>query len=151
MAASDYHFVTHWKVRARAQDVFELIRDVPRYRQWWGEVYLDVQPTDDGYRFLTRGRLPYKLRWQSRTTNVTPNESIQVEGRGDLRGQGLWTIRQAGEFVDIQFDWRVAADKPLIRTLSFLFKPIFAANHRWAMARGEEGLRREIVRRAAVS
>jgi hypothetical protein len=28
-----------------------------------------------------------------------------------------------------------------------LFKPIFSANHRWAMARGEESLRRELSRR----
>jgi hypothetical protein len=49
--------------------------------------------------------------------------------------------------VDILFDWRLDANKPLIRYLSFLLKPIFAANHRWAMARGEEGLRSELARR----
>jgi hypothetical protein len=31
-----------------------------------------------------------------------------------------------------------------LRYGSFLFKPIFAANHRWAMARGEESLKREL-------
>lgn len=151
MAANEYYFVTKWRLHARVEDVFEVIRDVPRYRQWWSEVYLDIQRTDAGYCFLTRGRLPYKLRWESRTTHLVPNESIQLEARGDLRGQGLWTMRQVGNLVEVQFDWRVAADKPLIRTLSFLFKPIFRANHRWAMARGEQGLRREIARRAPVS
>jgi hypothetical protein len=29
----------------------------------------------------------------------------------------------------------------------FILKPIFAANHRWAMARGEESLTRELLRR----
>jgi hypothetical protein len=32
-----------------------------------------------------------------------------------------------------------------LRYLSFLFKPFFSANHRWAMARGEESLRRELA------
>lgn len=39
----------------------------------------------------------------------------------------------------------------LIRTLSFLFKPIFSANHRWAMAREEESLKLELTRRRATT
>jgi hypothetical protein len=30
-----------------------------------------------------------------------------------------------------------------------LLKPVFAFNHRWAMARGEEGLKLELLRRRA--
>lgn len=45
--------------------------------------------------------------------------------------------------------WRVSAAKPLLRYLSFLLKPVFAANHRWAMKKGEESLRIEIARRKA--
>jgi len=33
-------------------------------------------------------------------------------------------------FTDITYDWRIRADKPLLRYLSFVFKPIFSANHR---------------------
>ena len=43
---------------------------------------------------------------------------------------------------------RIRAEKPLLRYLSFLLKPVFSANHRWAMARGEESLRAELGRRA---
>jgi hypothetical protein len=53
--------------------------------------------------------------------------------------------------VDISYDWRIRADKPLLRTLSFLLKPVFSANHRWAMAQGEASLKRELVRRHAGS
>jgi hypothetical protein len=49
--------------------------------------------------------------------------------------------------VDIMFDWRIRAEKPLLRWLSFVLKPLFEANHRWAMARGEECLVRELARR----
>ncbi|HUX88422.1 MAG TPA: hypothetical protein VMW65_15580 [Chloroflexota bacterium] len=34
-----------------------------------------------------------------------------------------------------------------LRRLSFVLKPVFAANHRWAMARGEESLTIELARR----
>ena len=43
------------------------------------------------------------------------------------------------------YDWKIRADKPLLRYLSFLLKPIFSANHRWAMAQGEKALRAELA------
>ena len=54
-------------------------------------------------------------------------------------------------FVDITYDWRLRAEKPLLRRLSFLLKPLFASNHRWAMAQGEQSLRLELLRRRATS
>src|SRR6185295_9030162 len=62
-----------------------------------------------------------------------------------------WTFRQDGSFVDITYDWRLRAEKPLLRNLSFLMRPLFEANHRWAMAQGEESLRLELARRRAPS
>ena len=47
----------------------------------------------------------------------------------------------------IIYDWRITAEKPLLRLFSPILKPIFGANHRWAMARGEESLRIELARR----
>ena len=43
------------------------------------------------------------------------------------------------------------AEKGVLKTLSFVMKPIFSANHHWAMARGEESLRLELARRHAGS
>src|SRR5207249_4543352 len=56
-----------------------------------------------------------------------------------------------GSVVDITYDWRLRAEKPLLRNLSFLLKPLFEANHRWAMAQGEESLKLELARRRAIS
>jgi hypothetical protein len=54
---------------------------------------------------------------------------------------------QDGPETVITYDWRVRAAKPLLRRLSWLLKPVFAANHHWAMARGEESLALELRRR----
>ena len=70
---------------------------------------------------------------------------------GDFDGRGVWTFEQDGAFVDITYDWRLSAEKPLLRNLSFLLKPLFEANHRWAMAQGEESLKLELARRRATS
>jgi hypothetical protein len=53
--------------------------------------------------------------------------------------------------VDITYDWRLSAEKPMLRHLSFLLKPVFEANHRWAMAQGEESLKLELARRRATA
>lgn len=73
--------------------------------------------------------------------------SLVLVAQGDLDGHSEWTITPKEAMVEARYDWRVRADKPLLRYLSFLFKPFLSANHRWAMARGEESLRRELARR----
>jgi len=59
----------------------------------------------------------------------------------------VWTLHQDGDFVEVTYDWRIAAEKPLLRYGSFALRPFFAANHRWAMARGQESLELELRRR----
>jgi hypothetical protein len=72
-----------------------------------------------------------------------------LKATGDLEGTGVWTFEQDGQFVNVTYDWRIQANKGVIRALSFILKPIFAANHRWTMARGEESLKLELARRRA--
>jgi hypothetical protein len=155
MTSNEYHFITHWQVRGTAQEVFEIIANAPDLTRWWPAVYLDVQQVQPGnsqgvgkvVSLYTKGWLPYTLRWQFRVTEANPPYGFSLEAWGDFVGRGIWTFEQVGEWLNITYDWRIRADKPLLRSLSFIFKPIFAANHRWAMAKGEESLRLELARR----
>ncbi|MCA1644381.1 MAG: polyketide cyclase [Chloroflexi bacterium] len=125
--------------------------------RWWPSVYLavcEVAPGEaDGrgrvIELFTTGWLPYTLRWRFVVTDSRRPYGISLQASGDLVGRGQWTLTQAGAYADIVYDWRVRAEKPILRYGSFIFKPIFAANHRWAMARGEEGLKLELKRRRA--
>ncbi len=157
MAGADYHFVTHWRVKGSREEVFTIIDNAPDLVRWWPSVYLEVQELEPGdargigkvVALYTKGWLPYTLRWQFRVTEKVFPERMALEAFGDLRGRGRWTFIQDGPWVRVTYDWDIRADKPLLRYLSFLLKPIFAANHRWAMARGEESLRLELARRHA--
>ncbi len=40
----------------------------------------------------------------------------------------------------MRFDWRVFADRPLLRALTPVLRPALRANHAWAIARAIEGL-----------
>ena len=157
-AAPEYAFRTHWRPRATAQEVFDILTDPSGLTRWWPDVYLEVtelEPADPerGLRPLiglhTKGRLPYTLRWNFRVVESTPPTGFKLVAHGDFEGTGEWTLRQDGDFVDVIYDWRIKAEKPLLRYGSFVLRPFFAANHRWAMARGEESLERELARRRA--
>jgi hypothetical protein len=159
MAASDYHFITAWTFDATTPDeVYDVIGAPEELPRWWPSVYLGVrvvEPGGDGgvgkvVDLHTKGWLPYTLRWRLRVAEAERPRRSLIEAQGDFVGRGIWTFdaRPDGG-VRVTYDWRIRAAKPLLRALSFLLKPVFAANHRWAMARGEESLRLELRRRHA--
>ena len=155
MPANDYEFVTNWKVAAPAELVFDILKQGGEYARWWPEVYLNCQTVPSGSPdglgdkviLLTRGKLPYKLRWTATSIRIVPPKLIEIEASGDFVGRGTWTLTPGNDGTDIRFDWILRADKPLIKILSPLLKPVFKWNHRWAMERGYESLLREIKRR----
>ena len=49
----------------------------------------------------------------------------------------------------MQFDWRVHADKPILRLFTPVLRPLFRWNHAWAIARAQEGLEPYARRQAA--
>ena len=66
-----------------------------------------------------------------------------------MQGRGDWRLEADGDWVDITYRWQVSANKMLWRTTSWALRPLFEANHDWAMRRGEESLRLELARRRA--
>jgi hypothetical protein len=156
MPSNDYHFITHWRVQGTVKEVEDIMSDAPDLVRWWPSVYLDVNVLKQGdtnglgkvVDLYTKGWLPYTLRWQFLVTEVNAH-GFTLVASGDFEGRGIWTFKQDGPLVDIVYDWKISAEKPLLRNFSFLIKPIFEANHRWAMARGEESLRLELERRHA--
>ena len=148
---SFYFFESVWQVRATSSEVAEILSDPTILPEWWPSVYLRVTPDlQTGYQLLTKGWLPYLLHWRLQVVSNELPVRLEIAAAGDLEGTGLWTLYESGGLVTVCFAWRVRATKPLIRILSPIFRPIFAANHRWAMARGEESLRIEIARRQSI-
>jgi hypothetical protein len=159
MSPNAYHFITHWRAPGTVEEVAEILSEATDLPRWWPAVYLDAQETKPGDQngigkevsLYTKGWLPYTLRWHFRVTESDYPHGFALEAWGDFVGRGEWTLRQNGRWVDVTYDWQLRAEKPLLRSLSFLLRPIFEANHRWAMARGEESLRLELARRAAAA
>jgi len=157
--ASDYQFFTEWRVAGTIEEVKAVLGDGRSLTRWWPSVYLGVVTLDEGgpdgvggaIDLHTKGWAPYTLRWVLRITEPITDEGFALTASGDLDGTGRWTFAQDGPEVVITYDWRVSATKPLLRRLSWLLRPAFAANHHWAMKQGEESLRLELRRRRAAA
>jgi hypothetical protein len=156
--SAEYHFISNWHIRGTASEVAEVLGDPLGLARWWPSVYIKVSELEPGdptthvgrvIDLRTKGWLPYTLRWRFKVTESRGVEGFNLVAEGDFVGTGVWTLKQNGDVVDVQYDWRIRADKPLLRYGSFIFRPIFSANHRWAMARGEESLNLELMRRRA--
>jgi uncharacterized protein YndB with AHSA1/START domain len=155
-AGGEYVFVDEWEVAAPVDAVFELLADARTYPSWWRPVYLDTE--SDGPPELGRearqhfkGRLPYHLHTTSKITVFEPPARLGADVVGDLSGRGLWTLTESDGGTHVRFDWQVLADRPLLRVLTPLLRPLFRWNHGWAIARAREGLEPAAQRRAARS
>ncbi len=150
MGSQAYRFVTIWELRGTPERISEILENPLGLPRWWPEVYLEVREIDTGvFSFYTKGWLPYRLRWCAKQTESRRPYGFSLEVWGDLEGSGVWTFRPRGDLTEVRYDWKVVAKKPLLRYLSPVLKPVFAANHRWAMERGEAGLKRELARQVS--
>jgi len=154
-ATSDYHFLTTWTVQATCEEVYRILEDVEHLAKWWPSVYLDVKVREKGQpggigkwvSLYTKGWLPYTLRWDFRVTAAKFPEGFSLRASGDFIGEGVWAFREAGDQCIITYDWRISAEKPILRRLSGLLRSVFSANHEWAMRKGLESLQLELRRR----
>lgn len=154
MAANEYVFVTHWRLKGSIDRIFQMVSDGMGYPRWWSQVYLKAEQVAPGdanrigqtVRFLSKGKLPYTISWTSRRTEFDPiKRRVVFRAEGDFDGWAIWSVEQQGDEVVATLDWRLKAEKPLLRILSPVLKPLFRANHHWCMDRGLESLRRELA------
>jgi hypothetical protein len=156
---NQYCFVTRWRVRGTCGEVADILGDPLSLARWWPSVYLVVERLPDSaprgvgsrVRLRTKGWLPYTIEWALEVVESHYPHGFVIVATGDFDGSGVWTFEQDGEYVDAVYDWRLNVEKPLLKRLSFALRPVFEANHRWAMRQGEESLRLELARRRATS
>lgn len=157
MPANEYQFLTEWRVAAPRPLLYDILREAAAYPRWWPDVYLKAETASSGRHdhvgdrvaLHTKGWLPYTLHWTAISERYDEPRSIEIRAEGDFVGRGVWQLEETPDGTYITFDWRLRADKPLIRWFSPLLKPVFKWNHRWAMATGFKRLQAEVQRRMA--
>ncbi|RJQ76544.1 polyketide cyclase [Pseudonocardiaceae bacterium YIM PH 21723] len=157
-AENSYSFVSTWNLTGTIDEVEAIFDEPARMPVWWPSVYLDVTQLEPGdergvgrvISIYSTGWLPYTLKWKFKVTERTGTRS-RFEAWGDFAGWGGYELSQHGNHVQVVWNWHVQADKPLLASLSWLLKPIFAANHEWAMRQGHKAIGLELARRRALS
>jgi hypothetical protein len=154
VASNDYHFVTVWRIPATPEEITGILGDAPALARWWPSVYLTVAEAAPG----DANGVGKVVRRRFTVTESQPPAGFKLEAEGDFVGRGIWTLRREtspgdpdGPLTTVTYDWTVIAEKGILKNLSVIMKPIFRANHHWAMARGGESLKLELARRHAAS
>ncbi|MCB9148735.1 MAG: SRPBCC family protein [Caldilineaceae bacterium] len=148
--ANRYYFLDEWSVPASVNEVWPYIVNGGDYPRWWGMVYDKVESLNAmagdqvGAQAAVQahGRLPYTIHFTSEVTAVTAPTMMSLKAYGDLTGTGTWRLTPTKAGTSVTFEWIVQADKPLLRLLSPLVKPVLAENHRWTMRQGEAALQK---------
>jgi Polyketide cyclase / dehydrase and lipid transport len=138
-----YHFVDRWFVPFSVENVYDVIGDALEYPTWWGDVFLEVAgdsgPPRPGRRstIVAKGFLPYRLRFSSEVVSAERPRSIEMTLSGDFEGGGGWSFEEAEGGTGAVLDWRPIVNKPLVKNLTPVLRPLFRANHTWTMKHGE--------------
>jgi quercetin dioxygenase-like cupin family protein/uncharacterized protein YndB with AHSA1/START domain len=150
----EYVFIDQWDVDAPIEDVFDALADGTTYPAWWRPTYIGVEadgPVGPGQvsRQHFKGKLPYHLHTTSTILDYERPTRVSADVVGDLSGRGIWTLTENDDRrVHVRFDWTVFADKPILRLLTPVLRPVFRWNHNWAITRAMEGLEPYARRRA---
>jgi quercetin dioxygenase-like cupin family protein/uncharacterized protein YndB with AHSA1/START domain len=149
---TEYTFVDEWDVAADPETVYDILADGQTYPEWWKPVYIGVKHEGEYTLQHFKGRLPYHLHTRTRTVAADRPHFIHGETDGDLRGTGIWTLTPtASGGTHVRFDWRVHADRRLLKLLTPVLRPALRWNHNWAIARARAGLEPYARERAKVA
>jgi hypothetical protein len=150
MAAHQFRFVEAWNIPgARVEEVYDVLARGELLPDWWRGVYLEavkLTPGDEprvGARIAAkvRGFLPFVLKIVIEATELEAPRRVAVKTSGDLSGAWSATLTQEPWGVRADLLFMAEMERPGMRALSPLLRPLFAFNHYWTTPRGEKGLR----------
>ena len=146
MASNKYHFEDHWDVPFPIEEVWEVLAHSTEFPRWWQGVYLSAESLDKageprvGARVaaLARGWLPYTLRFTIETIALEKPYLIAFKATGDFEtDESRWILKPTSTGTHVILDWNPIVEKPIIKLLSSVLKPLFRWNHNWTMVRGQ--------------
>lgn len=137
-----YKFRSVWSLDRSCKEVFEALQQLPLYPSWWPEIKDVAAIGDATARVEIRAALPYRLRFELRQELADPEKGIlEASMTGDLEGWSRWTLSAYRDGCRLLFEEDVLVNRPALKILSPVARPVLKANHSFMMRRGERGLR----------
>ena len=146
---ANYFFLTNWRFDASIEQVWAAVYHSENWPQWWSSVQRvvelekgDAKGVGSVKRYEWRGRLPYTLAFNMRTTLVKAPHALEGEARGDLEGTGRWELSHVDGATKVRYTWSVRTTQLWMNLLAPVAAPFFRWNHDFVMKQGEQGLAR---------
>ncbi len=152
MPATHFDLVSHWRIHAPIDRVWDALVDIERWPRWWPYVR-SVHPLRparaDGLgcqrRIEWATRLPYDIVIDVETIDIQKPERLRGRSMGQLQGEGIWLLRFEDGVTDITYVYRVELTAGWKRWLAPLLAPLFRWNHEGVMRAGGLGLARYLA------
>ena len=148
---SEYQFVTVWQISSTLENVWDELYHSENWPGWWkGVVSVDKLSEGDENgvgsvsRYTWQSRLPYKLTFDMRATQVEPPSVLAGVASGDLDGRGIWHFSTDGPMTVARYEWNVHTTKWWMNLLAPIARPLFKWNHNVIMNWGAEGLAKRL-------
>jgi hypothetical protein len=144
---AEYRFLTVWCLDAPRDRVWEAIYDSKRWPEWWEDV-LEAEKLEDGdpsgvgqlTRYVWKSKLPYKLKFLTRTTKVDKPHLLEGDADGELAGIGRWRMYESNGTTAVLYEWNVHTTKAWMNLLTPFARRAFQVNHDYVMGNGGRGL-----------
>jgi hypothetical protein len=146
---ASHTFVDLWHFKAPIEAVWTEIADPLDWPSWWPGMERveqiaagDEQLIGAIHRHTVKGALPYRIRFDLRTTSVQAHRRMEGEVSGDLLGRGCWTLStdEDGTTTQVRCDWTVEPAGGWMSALAPILRPLYGWNHHVVMRRGQRGL-----------
>ena len=142
-----FELISHWRLAAPIDVVWQAIYAVEDWPQWWKYVR-NVQELRKGdasgvgavRRYTWSSRLPYSLTFDMRVTRVERPTLLEGEAMGELTGSGCWTLSVDAASTHIRYNWSVRTTRAWMNALAPLLAPAYRWNHGEVMRAGARGL-----------
>lgn len=154
----DFDISHHWVLRARPQDLTEIVLDTSCYDKWCSRVLMRCEVVsrgrDDGLglriRVHTKGWLPHSFLFDAEIVDLVAHKSMTVRVTGDFEGI---SYLEAGRIEDgachVSLRWITRVEHPVVRRFVPLTRFILARNHIWATNWVRRMIQSELDRRRA--
>lgn len=145
LSSQFFHLRTQWAIRGDIHEMADLLLDSSNLQHWWSDCFLATETLKPGdhhangrvFNVITRGVLPYNLHFQVEILRVNYPYQFVLRSNGNFIGRAIGRLRQQGDEVVVDFDWKIRFAKPVLNCLCWILHPLYVANHRWIMHRGQ--------------
>jgi uncharacterized protein YndB with AHSA1/START domain len=138
-----YQFETDLVLTAPIEEIFDTVRQVERYHQWWPSVRRsELVTAGDGSGIghhtshEIRGPLGYRMRFDLKALEMEYPRRARYLVRGDLIGTATYLLEPTEGGTLVRFLWNVSTTKRWMTVLGPITRAIFLRSHSAVMREG---------------